>query len=157
MVQGKFISGQSDLKDILYIRSEVFAKELKITQECKQDSLDIDAIHAVVYEGASQLCPISTGRLIIHKNVLTIDKIAVLPDYRGKGYGDFVVRMLLDKAKSFPIEDIVVNVPKKTTEFFNKVGFHIDENILVDDGNTLVQMNYIERKGCPACQNKRGV
>lgn len=157
MVQGKFISGQSDMKDILYIRNEVFVKELRLTEESRGDLLDIDAIHAVVYEGASQLFPISTGRLIIDKDVLTIDKVAVLPDYRGKGYGDFVMRMLLDKAKSFPIDDIIVNVEKNTIEFFSKLGFQIDESILVGDGNALVKMNYFEKIGCPSCQKKRCV
>ena len=155
MVQGKFISGKSDLKDILYIRSEVFIKELMLYEECEEGAFDIDAIHAVVYEGASQIYPVSIGRLIIEKDILRIDKVAVLQDFRGKGYGDFVVRMLLDKAKSFHIDKIVIDAPKKTTKFFNKLGFQIDDKVLLDDGNNLLHMNYVEVTGCSSCQNKK--
>ena len=93
MVEGKFFSGQDDLREIYQIRREVFTEELGELEE--QDANDAISMHALAYTEGK---PVATGRIRFDGWEFVIDKVAVRKEFRGMKYGDFIVRLLIDRA-----------------------------------------------------------
>lgn len=125
MIKGTYLSYNEDLTQVKEIRKEVFQKELNISADVEEDGEDMMAMHAIVdFEGRK----VGTGRMRFDGDTFILDKVAVLADCRGNGYGDFVVRMLLDKAFLANGTVIYSDATKETEHFFEKLGFvEIDE------------------------------
>ena len=107
MLEGRYLFFGDDLTDARRIRYEVFEKEQKVPHEIEFDNLDDEAIHVVVYEDQK---PVGTGRLLFDGENYKIGRIAVIKEERGKKYGDFVVRMLIDKAFLMGAKRVYANV-----------------------------------------------
>lgn len=154
MVQGKFVKGGAGLSDAFSIRTEVFVREQKIPDELEFDDLDKEAHHVVIYEGYQEKAA-ATGRLVINEGKACLQRIAVLKEYRGNRYGDLVVRMLLEKAKSLDINDVYVNAQLQAVGFYEKCGFNKAGNPFIEAGIPHIRMNYYQRKDCSCQQNKK--
>ena len=151
MIQGKILSYGDDLKEIYEIRTKVFIEELGISRDIEFDIHDPDAIHVLVYEEQNSkqedyLIPVATGRITYDGDVCEIGHIAVLENYRNKDYGDFAVRMLINRALLSGLSTITILSPKKVIGFFEKVGFVIDndQNSDVDVLRMILNLNDIE-------------
>ena len=100
MVYGKLITPEGNtleqikdsMKDISDIREEIFG--------FREDNKDIGANEVLIIDlNTNEYAAI--GRLYMNENYdFVIDLIGVLEKYRGLKYGDFVIRMLVDKAFS---------------------------------------------------------
>ena len=120
MIRGVYLSYNDDLTDIHMIRKSVFTDELGIPADIENDDNDMMAMHAVLEaEGAM----VATGRMKYDGDTFELDKVAVLPDQRRKGYADFVVRMLLDKAFQAEGKLILADVTVDAVPFFETIGF----------------------------------
>lgn len=125
MVEGKYLYYGNDLSYVFDIRKNVLIKELKLEESKVFDNDDKEAIHALVYVDNK---PTATGRLIIFEDTYVIDKVCVLKEERRKKYGDFVVRMLIDKAFLQGAEEIIIKVQIELYTFFEKFGFLVIED-----------------------------
>lgn len=123
MIKGKYLSICDDLSDAVNIRREIFAADL--------DEKDNIAINTVVYDGTT---PTGTGRIILEDGVFTIDKTGVLEPLRNQGYGEFIVRLLADKALLSGAEYIYLNSPENTVSFFEKLFFKRDIKSIGENG-----------------------
>lgn len=128
MIRGKLLSYGDDLKEVYGIRKEVFVKELGLSKEEEFDFEDSSAVHVVVYDEKlihqkEQLTPVATGRITYDGEVCEIAHISVLKEYRNQEYGDFALRMLINRAMISGIEEIVLYSPKNIVAFFERVGF----------------------------------
>lgn len=100
MVYGKLITPEGStienikdtMKDIVDIRYEVFG--------IREDENDINANEVLITDlDTNEYAAI--GRIYMNEDYeFVIDLIGVLEKYRGLKYGDFVIRMLVDKAFS---------------------------------------------------------
>lgn len=120
MIQGKYLFYNDDLSDAFKIREQVFQIEQNVDKEIEFDQLDDEAIHVVVYEKDS---PVATGRLLFDGKEFHIGRIAVLKEKRGKKYGDFTVRMLIDKAFLMGAEEVTLGAQLQVIDFYKKIGF----------------------------------
>ena len=154
MIQGKFILGQEHMSELHKIWEEVFVKEagLPKDQVCKEKYGK--SIHAMVYVGSDLTCPVAAGSLAVNADFAELERIAVLRDYRGKQYGDFLVRMLLDKANSAGIQNIFVRVPDSEKEFFLKLGFIEQREELNSFGLPCISMKYSNNMIRKCCKEK---
>lgn len=116
MVRGKFFSGQDDLSIIKEIRRQVMQEE--------DDGQDDFCMHVLAYDGD---IPVATGRISFDGWEFVISKVCVLKEHQGKMYGDFVVRMLVDKAMMSNAQQVKLEATKDTTAFFEKIGFKLSE------------------------------
>lgn len=123
MVYAKLMSNNDGIDEIYKILSEVFVNENKFDEEDIIDELNEHVYHVLVYEGNSDLPPIATGRVIIDGESACIKLVAVKEQYRKKQYGDMVVRMLLEKARSLYCSNIETVIPESLLEMFKKIGF----------------------------------
>ncbi|MGN0242936.1 MAG: GNAT family N-acetyltransferase [Lachnospiraceae bacterium] len=121
MIKGKYLYGTADYSEVAAIRKKVFIEEQGIDPELEMDGYDEEAIFALVYD--EQNHPIGCGRLILDHYDYKIGRIAVLKEYRGQHYGDFIVRMLLDKAFSCGAPFVKVGSQAHATRFYEKIGF----------------------------------
>jgi ribosomal protein S18 acetylase RimI-like enzyme len=138
-------SNDEKVDQLKMILKEVFENDYEDLEMIDTLS-DSQFFYVLVYEGIDK-SPIATGILITDENKATVKSIAVRKDYRRKQYGDMVVRMLVEKAKSLSFTDIEVRVPLYLATMFEAIGFlSIDELKLNNDIkplNSLARMKYI--------------
>ena len=98
MIRGKYLTSKDDIAPVLAVRNAVFVEEQGFSAEGERDAYDDMAIYALAFneEGA----PVSTGRLFVDRDgQFTIGRVCTLRAYRGQGYGDLIMRMLLYRAQ----------------------------------------------------------
>lgn len=123
MVEGKFISYQDeDLDKVFDIRRQVFQIEQGVDAELEFDDLDKEAVHVLVTVGGKA---VACGRLLKESDTdcFRIGRVAVLKEERGRQYGDFVVRMLVDRAFQAGAKEIVLGSQLYAVDFYRKIGF----------------------------------
>lgn len=136
-IQGKYLlGGVDDIKECLAIRKEVFGGEQQFLVAGSENLEDKDAIFVLAYETNEQgeENPVATGRLIFLENWFKIGRIAVKKECRGKHYGDFVVRMLLEKAFSMGAKEVFVGAQAHAISFYERIGFVKQEEEYYEDG-----------------------
>lgn len=74
----------------------------------------------LAYEGDT---PVATGEITFDGESYRIQEVAVLPEFRRKKYGDFIVRLLIDKAMLSGAQTIEADVLQGTEVLFQEVGF----------------------------------
>lgn len=152
MIQGKLLSNIEDLSEIYEIRKKVFVEELGISEEIVIDELDQSAIHAFVYEGQELKKVVAIGRILYDGETYSIDKVAVKKEYRGLMYGDFIVRLLLNKAFAAGAEKILLYSQPDTIGFYTKIGFQNSCNTITEYGKiynimTISKNNVVKKCG----------
>jgi ribosomal protein S18 acetylase RimI-like enzyme len=141
LIQGKLLSYGSDLSDVYMIRRKVFLDEMNLPEGVEFDSLDDMAMHVIVHEEAGSTKAVATGRITYDGGDCEIGHIAVLKEYRNKKYGDFTVRMLLNKAFTAGVNDVSCIVFANTIAFFEKIGFHkVDETPMYQNNHEYFRM-----------------
>jgi len=123
-LEGKYINGTDDLSEIYQIRREVFGTE----EFTAQGYFDLDcsmicdqlAVHAIAkIEGTAVGC----GTLFYDGETFLLDLIGVPVNERRKKYGDFLVRMLIDRAFSRGAQIIYAYCTEEIVPFFHSIGF----------------------------------
>lgn len=150
LVQGKLLYPKDDLTLVYQIRRKVFIDELNNLESNVFDDYDSDAIHALIYGSTDQMKAVATGRIFFEKDRCYLSQIAVLKEYRGSGYGDLVVRMLLNKAFNSHISTIYIkNISVDLLPFFERVGFQVDNDEINNTNDIQLKINMnMFRKGC---------
>lgn len=148
MIQGKFFSGNDDLTEIKKIRKAVFQDELGIKEEIEEDGLDNLCMHVLAYDNG---VPVAVGRICYDGWEFVISKVAVLKEHRHKMYGDFIVRMLIDKAMMSGAVEIKLESPRSCVGFFKGIGFE------EKDLNACHSRQNTEVSGNVNCEERSGV
>ncbi len=151
MITGKFFDGTEDLTDAHNIRRKVFVEEQKVTPEEEFDDNDEKAIHVVAYDAGKA---VATARLAVIDNHYKIGRVAVLKEERGKKYGDFVVRMLADKAFASGIDTIYVGAQTQAIGFYETIGFEVCSEEFDEAGipHKMMKMPESSFRRCQGCQ-----
>lgn len=124
MIQGKWFAPGSPIQDALQIRQDVFQRG--------GDVRDASAWNVVVYDEDT---PCGTGRIWWQDGAFHLGEIGVLTDYRRRGMGDLVLRLLLFKAQSHSARLVQVQCPGEVTGFFTRLG--LKETAAADGLHTL--------------------
>lgn len=127
MIEGKFLKHEEDFTCIFNIRDKVFVKELGFPIDSISDDLDSVSEHVIVFNEKHEV--VAAGRLSFFGERFWISQVAVLKEERGKYYGDFVVRMLVDKVFRNNRSEVWVRADEISFHFFIKLGFAIIETI----------------------------
>ena len=146
MVQGKWFPAGSDFSEALSVRKAVFGTDT--------DPLDAMAQQVVVYREGK---PVGSARLWWADGAFRLGMLGVLPEERGKGYGDLLIRLLLFKALTHSASLIALETPEATRPFFAKYGF-----LAGSEENGLTTMHILGENvqlshcggNCANCQNR---
>ena len=90
MVFGKLVSGSEkneQTRQVADIRSRVLEEECGLKIEEEPEAF---CMYALAYEGDT---PVATGGITFDGESYRIQEVAVLPEFRRKKYGDFIVRL----------------------------------------------------------------
>lgn len=131
MIRGVYLNGQLDDWQLCFdIRKKVFEDELKCSFE--RDSDDDMAIQLLLY--GEKDTPVASARLVFDMDgAFDFGYLAVLPEERHKGYGDFLMHMIFDKARQCGADSLVSHDITHSVEYFKRYGFEIKENCIVLD------------------------
>ncbi len=99
------------------VRHQVFVLEQRVPEEQEWDEDDALALHVL----ATRNCePVGTGRLTTAGK---IGRLAVLSEFRGKGVGGRILRMLVHEAVYRGLPELVLHAQLQALPFYEKHGF----------------------------------
>lgn len=109
---------ETGLADLRRVRETVFVQEQRVPLALEWDELDPLCHHVIARdnEGAA----IGTGRLTPKH---TIGRMAVLPQWRGRGVGDAMLRALLDQARALDWHEVSLHAQAVAIDFYARHGF----------------------------------
>lgn len=117
----KILSARDGLHDSLLVRRKVFVEEQGVPLAMEHDEYDEAATFALIYNDQHQ--PIATGRMILQNGNYFIGRVAVLPEYRGKGLGIKIMQLLINTARQRGIKEIIIHAQTHAKKFYQKLGF----------------------------------
>ncbi len=149
MIYGKLVKEKEELDIVNNITRKVFAEELGLVMS--EDDGDGFVLSALVFDGTEPVC---AGHLVTDGSSVSITEVSVLPEYRGKKYGDFIVRFLADTALESNAQEVCLDALAGTEGFFRTIGFEAAGEEIEKNGGTWQPMIlYADRfRSCFACQ-----
>jgi len=146
MFTAKWIEPGQDLTDALTVREQVFVREQHFCDP-DRDAHDATARHVVVYQDDNPTnpgtgTPVATGRIfLLPDNAAKLGRFAVLADYRGRGYGDLVIKMLLRAGLDAGREKFYITAQLDKVGFYARYGFvHAGETWFMEEHAPHVEM-----------------
>jgi len=116
----RLIKNKKELDEVLKIREVVFIKGQNCPRECEMDGLENEARHVIVkYKGKVIGC----ARIRFLENKAKLERIALLKDYRGKGFGREIMNYLIKYCRRKKVEEIFLHSQLYVKKFYEKFGF----------------------------------
>ncbi len=136
MIYGKFVTEKEDLETVNDIICRVLTQECGLAESGEGESFALSALLYTEEPAAAHADgePAAAGRLLFDGDRFEIVETAVLPACRGQGYGDFLVRLLIDKALMAGAQEIRLDALAGTEGFFEKIGFVPEGEIFARGG-----------------------
>jgi len=103
--------------EIKHIRINVFTNEQQIDPNMEFDGKDHDAVHVLIICSGKY---VGTGRLLKDGH---IGRLAVLKEFRGKGFGTEIVKSLIKEAERNNLKRVYLGAQKHAVKFYKKLGF----------------------------------
>ncbi|KAI9322750.1 acyl-CoA N-acyltransferase [Dichotomocladium elegans] len=124
------ITTEKDFEKVLQIRIKVFVDEQGYPLITETDEYhDPESTHwLLTAERNGERVPIGTIRMYpyIGKTV-KLSRLALLPEARGLGYGQLLVRSLCSEAHARGLEGIAADSQVEKRAFYEKLGFVVEE------------------------------
>ncbi|WP_395682659.1 GNAT family N-acetyltransferase [Dokdonella sp.] len=119
-------SWEADFDDLRSVREQVFVVEQQVPREDEIDTLDPLARHVIARDADGNA--IGTGRLVPPAanppaTAATVGRVAVLAEWRGKGVGEAIMRVLIEQARSLGIASIELHAQVHAIPFYTRLGF----------------------------------
>ena len=122
-------------KDCRHIREVVFVQEQGFVYEF--DDTDSIADHVVMYADGE---PAATGRIFCQDGTWYIGRIAVMPQYRGKGFGSRVMRYLEEEVSLRGAKSATLAAQCRAAGFYEKNGYSQTNDFHDEEGVPHVMM-----------------
>lgn len=128
-----FDCSSAEFELVKSIRTAVFTNEQGANAAEEFDEFDnsSDSVFALLYEGEDA---VATARIANTEKGVKIGRIAVLKSCRGKGYGAVIVNKVTEKAFNMGADIVYVDAQNYAVPFYEKLGFKIIGNEIMDRG-----------------------
>jgi len=144
MSSNKIIYPGEDFTDARKIGIPVFVKEQNVPQERELDDNDKISYHAVLFENE---IPVACGRLYYTDKTAHIGRVAVLKQYRRKGYATAVCKSLINLAISYKKVDIItLDAQTYVVGLYKKLGFKVVGKEFLDENMPHFKMKKVIRR-----------
>lgn len=110
------------------IRQRVFIDEQQVPEDLEWDALDETATHFLLYRAEQ---PVGTGRLLSDGH---IGRIAILPEHRGAGLGDQLMRAIIEHAQAQGMNELLLSAQTHAIAFYQRLGFSVCSEVYLDAG-----------------------
>jgi predicted GNAT family N-acyltransferase len=111
------------------VRRVVFVEEQNVPEELEWDEADEHAYHVLAL--SQDGVPIGTGRL---KLDCQIGRMAVLKEWRGRGVGSALMKLLLDLAEKDGCTRVMLHAQTHAVNFYARFGFRVAGDEFDDAG-----------------------
>lgn len=133
MIRGKYLTSMDDISEVLAVRKAVFVEEQGYSLDLERDKFDDMSVYALAIDEDGK--PVATGRLFINEeDKFMIGRVCTLKEYRGQGYADLVMRMLLYRALELNAPDVTISSQIPAMGFYARYGFEPTGKITWDEG-----------------------
>lgn len=136
------IKDKNELDEIFRIRKEVFVKGQNVPKELEIDGEDDKATHIIVLLNNKA---IGCARIRFVDNKCKLERIAILNEYQGKGYGkklvQFLIKFCMSKKKK-----IYMYAQYYLKDFYSDLGFKEKGEIFEEAGIKHIEMVYEMKK-----------
>jgi predicted GNAT family N-acyltransferase len=121
-----------DVLKVMVVRGIVFIEEQKVDWDGEIDAYEKESIH---FLGECDGEPVATGRLReIEDGWWKVERIAVRPKWRGRGYAKDMVRFLMDQALENGAKRFRMHAQVYLEEFYRDFGFTREGGVFVECG-----------------------
>lgn len=122
----------STYTDALAIRHKVFVEEQKVPQDLEIDELEKQTLHVVLYDKQK---PIATARIYdLENGLFKVQRVAVLKEYRGQGFGAQLMQEVADKVRSLTGSKLTLGSQNTAIPFYESIGYKIASEEFMDAG-----------------------
>ena len=128
---------QRDQATLRGIRAEVFIGEQRVPVELEWDDLDDVATHFLIYLddqpiGCARVIPGKFNHAAEHRAY--IGRMAILKPYRNRGFGESLLKSLVDYCRHQGFAEIVLHAQCHAINFYQRLGFVPEGDIFMDAG-----------------------
>lgn len=107
-----------DFAALRAVREPVFVVEQQVPAGIELDALDPQCRHVLARDAEGR--PVGTGRLTPQH---TIGRLAVLPEWRGRGVGEALLQALVDLARSLGLAQVELHAQVGAIGFYERYAF----------------------------------
>lgn len=126
------VSNKEEYNCCLTIRKKVFVEEQGVPKEAEIDSHEKIALHFLAFYDDK---PAATGRFRIKTGFVKFERIATLPEFRGKGVASMLMKaMQSDSVSKHPDFLPLMHAQISAISFYLKLGWMAIGKIFVEDG-----------------------
>lgn len=118
-------------EDAFYIRRKVFIEEQNVPPDEEIDEFENESTHFVLYDGST---PVGAGRFRDLNGYGKIERICVLPEYRGKGAGKQIMEFIHEYAKSQHFKKLKLYAQEHAIPFYENLGYSVVSDTFLDAG-----------------------
>lgn len=115
----RIVSWEDEVFTLRAIRTAVFIHEQRVPENLEWDEFDAISLHVLAFNPDGQ--PVGTARLLPDGH---IGRMAVLKEWRGKGYGSAVLQRILEELRNRHSQKAMLNAQTTAVKFYEKFGFH---------------------------------
>ena len=100
------------------IRTTVFIREQQVPVDLEWDEFDMISTHFLVFNNHREA--VGTARLLPDGH---IGRMAVLKEWRGKGYGSAILKKILKELRARHMQKAMLNAQISAVKFYERFGF----------------------------------
>ena len=129
------VSWEDEALTLRAIRTEVFIYEQQVPEAMEWDEFDAISTHVLArnFDGL----PVGTARLLPDGH---IGRMAVLKEWRNKGYGGTMLQKLLEELSNRHEKKVRLNAQTSAVKFYEKFGFKVSGKEFREAGILHVRM-----------------
>ena len=121
MVKVREVTTEEDYQACLKIRRQVFIEGQQVPEEIEIDAYEKQAVHFLAFYEDK---PVATGRFRIKKGFLKFERIATLPEFRGKGIARaLMLEMQKVGTERYPNYLPAMHAQAEVIPFYEKLGW----------------------------------
>lgn len=111
-----------EIQQVFKIREIVFIKGQGVSKSIERDKYDKSATHVIAfYKGR----PVGCARIVFFDKTVKVGRIAVLKQYRGKGFGIAITKFITNYCKRKRVKEIILHSQYYIKDLYKKLGFRI--------------------------------
>ena len=134
------VSSPADMQKCFDIRLKVFVEGQKVPLAEEMDGKDGQSEHYLLLVDEQ---PVGTARVRFIDDYAKIERVAIMDDYQGMGYGKVVMnRIMLDLKKHNGIKKAKLSSQTYAIPFYEKLGFIICSDEYMDASIPHKDMNF---------------
>lgn len=132
MVFAKIVETDKEYEDAIFIRRKVFVEEQDVPLHLELDEYDAEAIHFVAYDENTAF---GAGRIrTTEPSVGKVERVCILPGYRGKNLGNLMMQCMEDYAASKGFQKLKLNAQSHALTFYEKRSYTITSPEFLEAG-----------------------